>query len=391
MIFSSRCTRKIRCILLIVAIFFLISFVIDLFQNKKDGGPGPLDTNIALQNLDISEVRKTEMRLYKIDESSLFAPKLNNSKSDNILSLLVESPKNGKVDKEMASNLISSKPIINPHLYEYRIYPRKNCQNHDITLVMGVTVSRDKFESRQAIRDTWGSYAKVASNKAVLVFFIGSESDAVPSEVQKRIDEEARIHGDILQESYVDHYKNLSLKSVSLLKWASQHCPQSDFLLKSDDDMYVNVPLLLKTLNTTAASPGGGKLFIIGRLHKSVEPIRYTRSKYYTSENIYNQTVFPLYVSGTSYAMTTSAAALLYETTLRVPLFWLEDVYVTGICGKLAGVPIINTYMFPYKRPDPTGCGLRWSVSGHKYTPEQMRTIHSELYDATIRCDHVER
>ncbi|KAH9503743.1 hypothetical protein Btru_066534 [Bulinus truncatus] len=293
---------------------------------------------------------------------------------------------------------IKDQVITNAHDYEYVISPRINCSRKEITLIMGVTVSRNNFESRQAIRETWGSYARADDDgyRAVLLFFIGSDDDvseppSPPSETQKMINEESSVHGDILQESYVDHYKNLSLKSVSLLRWASLHCPRSKFILKSDDDMYVNVPLLVNTMIKILESPTGTDLFIVGRLHKGVEPIRLRRSKYYTSEKMYNDTVFPLYVSGTSYAMTNKAAKILYETSLWVPLFWLEDVYITGICGRIAGVPIINTYLFPYKRPLPSGCEFLRNISGHKYTPTEMRTIHKELYNRTKVCDNVGR
>lgn len=40
-------------------------------------------------------------------------------------------------------------------------------------------------------------------------------------ETQKRIETESSLHGDILQESFVESYANLTLKSAFILKWAS--------------------------------------------------------------------------------------------------------------------------------------------------------------------------
>ena len=37
---------------------------------------------------------------------------------------------------------------------------------------------------------------------------------------------------------------NLTLKSVMGLKWSAIFCPQAKFVLKTDDDIFVNVPLL---------------------------------------------------------------------------------------------------------------------------------------------------
>ena len=60
--------------------------------------------------------------------------------------------------------------------------------------------------------------------------------------------EESRTYGDILQEDFVDSYMNLTLKSVMGLKWASTYCSQTQYLLKTDDDIFVNVPVLLTYL-----------------------------------------------------------------------------------------------------------------------------------------------
>ena len=61
--------------------------------------------------------------------------------------------------------------------------------------------------------------------------------------------EESRTHGDILQEDFVDSYMNLTLKSVMGLKWVSNHCMKAEFVMKTDDDIYVNINSLLNHLH----------------------------------------------------------------------------------------------------------------------------------------------
>jgi hypothetical protein len=41
----------------------------------------------------------------------------------------------------------------------------------------------------------------------------------------------------------------------------------------------------------------------------------------------------------------------LYNTTLVTPCFWLEDVYITGICRTKANVKIFHDYGFTYDKP----------------------------------------
>ena len=71
---------------------------------------------------------------------------------------------------------------------------------------------------------------------------------------QTAVANEVRNYGDILQESFTDSYHNLTLKSVAMLKWVNLNCHLSsnntslapEFLLKTDDDIFINVDRLLR-------------------------------------------------------------------------------------------------------------------------------------------------
>lgn len=45
---------------------------------------------------------------------------------------------------------------------------------------------------------------------------------------------------------------------------------------------------------------------------------------------MYEDKVYPNYLSGSGYVMSIDAVAKLYNATLSAPLFHLEDVYLTG-------------------------------------------------------------
>ena len=55
--------------------------------------------------------------------------------------------------------------------------------------------------------------------------------------MQRRLGEEWRRHGDILQERFPDTYTNLTVKSLMMLKWHQTSCQGARYLLKADDDM----------------------------------------------------------------------------------------------------------------------------------------------------------
>ncbi|NWH17117.1 B3GT4 galactosyltransferase, partial [Grus americana] len=87
---------------------------------------------------------------------------------------------------------------------------------------------------------------------------------------------EAARHGDLLQGAFADTYANLTRKTLFLLHWATSRCPAVPFLLKADDDVFVNLPALT---NYLASLPDSRRLYL-GRVHWWVRPNRDPRSRH---------------------------------------------------------------------------------------------------------------
>lgn len=54
-----------------------------------------------------------------------------------------------------------------------------------------------------------------------VVFLIGKTEN---NETQEKIISESQTHDDLIQESFIDSYNNLTLKSVMMLKWVVNNC-----------------------------------------------------------------------------------------------------------------------------------------------------------------------
>ncbi|NXS01802.1 B3GT4 galactosyltransferase, partial [Oxylabes madagascariensis] len=89
---------------------------------------------------------------------------------------------------------------------------------------------------------------------------------------------ESRQHGDILLGDFADTYGNLSRKTLLLLRWARACCQRAPFLLKADDDVFVNVPAVATFLT---ARPGLPARLYLGRVHWGVAPNRDPRSRHH--------------------------------------------------------------------------------------------------------------
>lgn len=120
-----------------------------------------------------------------------------------------------------------------------------SCGKKEVTVLFAVISAADNFGKRIKIRQTWFRHLNVTQHK--VLFVLAKRKDEI---IQKKIEEESRNHGDILQVDVDDAYHNLAMKDVALLYWLNQYCPRLSFILKCDDDVYVNVRNLMDLLST---------------------------------------------------------------------------------------------------------------------------------------------
>jgi len=75
---------------------------------------------------------------------------------------------------------------------------------------------------------------------------------------------DVRIHVYVRRQDFQDTYRNLTYKGVAALRWISRYCSHARYVLKTDDDIFVNAFNLLRhlrrldRLTATAASPSTG-------------------------------------------------------------------------------------------------------------------------------------
>ncbi len=82
-------------------------------------------------------------------------------------------------------------------------------------------------------------------------------------------------------------------------------CPGAEFLLKADDDVFVQLPRLAQMLR--ARSLRDPSPVILGFLASGWRPGRVAGHKYYISPEQFPGEVLPDFVTGPSYVMSTSA------------------------------------------------------------------------------------
>jgi len=228
---------------------------------------------------------------------------------------------------------------VSPFRHQAVLTPSRLCL--DDTLIIILVHSHPAYRDRRdAIRTTWGSAVKsgwwpgtprpsVPVRDLRLAFVVGltvSEPD------NTALREEYATHDDVVQGDFVDHYHNMTLKSLLGLKVVIELCPNVKYLLKVDDDTFINLPLLLSYLN----SHSDLRRSIIGP-HLPHQRVK-RNGKWALTEQEFPFDFLPLYEAGSAYVITADVIGELFNTSEFVPHLFVDDLYVTGILGRIVGV-----------------------------------------------------
>ena len=222
----------------------------------------------------------------------------------------------------------------NPHNFRYIINPSTICKGSDIFLLVYVHSSPEHHKRRTAIRQTWGNPKNFQDSIIKVVFLMG-----IPKEKprQEALQLESDTYGDILQESFLDSYRNLTYKAIEGLKWVTHNCKHARFILKTDDDIFVNMFNLVRHLKSLVEF-GGGEVnrLLLCLVWYRMKVIRDAKSKWFISKAEFSDDYFATYCSGSAYVMTPDVVADMYNASLQTPFFWVDDFYITGLlAGKI--------------------------------------------------------
>lgn len=250
----------------------------------------------------------------------------------------------------------------------------KLCPNmgKNIKLLIAVTSAPSHDGARLAIRETWGHFA--LRKDVAIAFMLGSINNET---INKRIDLEQEIYGDIIRGKFIDVYDNLTLKTISMLEWVDNYCRKAAFVLKTDDDMFINVPRLLSFV----AKHKPEQRVIYGRLAKKWRPVRNKKSKYYISPQQYKPNVFPDFTTGPAYLFPANISKELYVAALNLTYFKLEDVFVTGIVANGLKIKRQHVPEFLNKKVPLSACNVQRGISIHMVKSTEQYDLWKKLHD----------
>ncbi|XP_019940279.2 N-acetyllactosaminide beta-1,3-N-acetylglucosaminyltransferase 2-like [Paralichthys olivaceus] len=271
-------------------------------------------------------------------------------------------------------------------------------------LLIAIKSSELNLRNRQAIRRTWGQVGWVAGhsrNKSSgeeiggyvrRVFLLGRENrENLSAGVSEFLQTESELYGDILQWDFKDTFFNLTLKDVLFWSWFSNVCGSIQFVLKGDDDVFVNSMKMITYLQDQLKKPQVHetmKDFMVGQVISEAAPIRARNSKYFIPESFYKG-LYPLYAGGGGVVYSGLLTRRLHLMSKRVHLFPIDDVYV-GMCMVRLNISPINhpaflTFDFAAKEEkDP--CLYHSILLVHKRSPQEIVNLWADMKKTQTQC-----
>lgn len=250
-------------------------------------------------------------------------------------------------------------------------------QGKYMDLVIIIMSAPTHFEARTAIRQTWGHFGQ--RRDIGIVFMLGSTSDP---KFERNLQREQDMYGDIVRANFLDSYFNLTLKTISTLEWVDTYCSEVRFVLKTDDDMFINVPRLVSFINKHRKD----KNVIFGKVARKWKPVRNKSSKYFVSLAQYKPTFYPDFCTGPAYLMSSDVVHNLHEAALNETFLKLEDVFVTGIVASKLSVRRVHANEFLNRKISYSPCNVQRGISIHMVKYSEQFDLWKKLLDGKVKC-----
>ena len=222
----------------------------------------------------------------------------------------------------------------NPHRFRYILNVNEKCADNTF-LVTFIHTAPDHYKRRMLIRETWGNPKNFKNVVTKLIFLMGSTTN---NKIQESLHYESDRFGDIVQEDFLDSYRNLTYKAISGLKWITYNCRNAKFVLKTDDDIFVHIYNLMNHLQSLNKHGIVSKRLVMCLVWYRMKVMRDKKSKWYVPKEEFKEDYFPVYCSGSAYLLSTDVAEDMYNASLHTPFFWVDDFYVTGLLAKKIGI-----------------------------------------------------
>ena len=233
-----------------------------------------------------------------------------------------------QVTKRQTGSTVTIKEAANERQFNVIVEPKDTCEGQ-VLLLIYIHTSPEHVERRDIIRRTWGNVSLYLDDSVRRVFVLGQTDNTT---LRQQLDVEFRLHEDLLQLDFIDSYFNMTVKAVTSLRWISSRCHHSRFVLKTDDDAFVNMFSLLEILSSKQIfNEHGSERTLMCNWWTGHEVQVAREGKWNIHVNHWRYRDWPPFCQGLAFVMSTDLVIDLYRASFQVPVIRLDDLFLTGL------------------------------------------------------------
>lgn len=257
------------------------------------------------------------------------------------------------------------------HTFEFLINNEHICsiQVIPVEILIIIATSPVNYLRRNTLRETWLRNLLENNVNIRYIFLLGQSNH------DHDINQENQLTNDIIMGDFTDTYTHLTEKTIMGYQWAVTYCRHAKFIMKCDDDVYINIEGLQSVVkkNRVRLQTGIGGLAIYGS-----SPVRdKSNVKWHVSFRIYPHNMYPPYcLGGPGYVTSINVVTQIVNISRIISYFSMEDVFI-GMCIKKLKFVLhdIKGFLREPKSSNPCSYRNNTFVSVHRILPEMVGYI----------------
>ncbi|XP_014274744.1 beta-1,3-galactosyltransferase 5 [Halyomorpha halys] len=220
----------------------------------------------------------------------------------------------------------------------------------NISHIQIVTSYSGNVEARSAIRRAYPS--SDLQRLGISRVFLLATLPPFHEVSQNALLDENKKFSDLVQGNFMESYRNLTYKHLMGLKWATKYCNNVKFVIKTDDDILVDLYTLVDITEKK-------KFQLMGYILKDMRPIRMKANKWYVTKNEYSAENYPPFLSGWMYIVTLDVVKILLTHARDFNYFWIDDLFVTGMVSQKSNITLSDISELFTLHPEVAECCMR--------------------------------
>ena len=210
--------------------------------------------------------------------------------------------------------------------------------------IMFLVTSHIGFKSRRnSIRNSWGNASRFRKHRQKynnVVYKVYFQTGYLESAF-KSAKIESRLYRDMLISNRTEDYWDLSRRVMLGFTWALEHC-SFNYLIKTDDDVFYNMPNLFKFIyEDPFVLEHKDRIFAGSIFRRTARSIRDPFSKWYVPKEEWPANEYPLFSTGMANILSRLIVEKMRPHFDWVNPFRLDDVYI-GMLVNQTNIPGIG-------------------------------------------------